>query len=246
MDTLPLVTLFVAFFSSILSGIAGGGGGFIVAPYWLLIGLSPAQGAATGAFMALGMSGGSLAAFRGAALNHLPRRVLGVLLAITFVVSCVGPFFLNEIDVAVFAPILAVVTLCSLPFLFIRPSLALESRAARVTGFIALVLLLFASSFITSSAFSILISAVLLQVFKLGVLEGTAVRRMLGVVQSLVLFALLALLGNFVWAHGVMGILGGITGSYIGTRIALHRGERFARWMLVAGGALTATGLIFI
>ena len=64
MELTYIVTSLVAFTSSILSGIAGGGGGFIVAPYWLLIGMTPVQGATTGAFMAIGMGTSSLAAFR--------------------------------------------------------------------------------------------------------------------------------------------------------------------------------------
>ena len=63
MDIIYIATFFVAFISSILSGIAGGGGGFVMAPYWLISGMAPAQGATTGAFMATGMSISSVAAF---------------------------------------------------------------------------------------------------------------------------------------------------------------------------------------
>ena len=35
MDIIYLATFLVAFISSILSGVAGGGGGFVMSPYWL-------------------------------------------------------------------------------------------------------------------------------------------------------------------------------------------------------------------
>lgn len=36
MEFIYIATFFVALISSILSGMAGGGGGFIMAPYWLI------------------------------------------------------------------------------------------------------------------------------------------------------------------------------------------------------------------
>lgn len=44
MELLFIATFLVAFISSILSGLAGGGGGFMMAPYWLIAGMTPAQG----------------------------------------------------------------------------------------------------------------------------------------------------------------------------------------------------------
>lgn len=99
MELLYVATFLVALLSSLLSGAAGGGGGFIMAPYWLLAGLTPAQGATTGAFMALGMGGSSLAAFKGS--GHMPaksKRFIQVVLTITLLASVVGPFFLNSIQ----------------------------------------------------------------------------------------------------------------------------------------------------
>lgn len=242
---LPLVTFFVALISSVLSGMAGGGGGFIVAPYWLLAGLTPAQGATTGAFMALGMGGGSLAAFRGSEYITKNKRFIVPFLILTAVTSLVGPFFLNQISADAFKPILAVLTLVSLPFLFIsRYDIKLGMRN-RTIGWVLLGLILLASSFITSSAFSILIAAILLQLFGLNVLEGTAIRRAMGIIQSLVIFIILAALGNFVWQHALAGILGGIAGSYIGTRIAIKKGEKFAKYALAIGAVVSVVALIY-
>jgi uncharacterized membrane protein YfcA len=120
MELIYFATFGVAFISSILSGVAGGGGGFIMAPYWLLSGMTPAQGATTGAFMALGMGSSSLAAFRGT--GHMPRskKLTITLLIMTLVASAIGPFFLQHISTDIFKPILAILTILSLPFLFIN------------------------------------------------------------------------------------------------------------------------------
>jgi len=242
---LYFATFFVACISSILSGMAGGGGGFIMSPYWLLAGLTPAQGATTGAFMALGMGGSSLAAFRGT--EHMPksRRLIWLLLLITLITSAIGPFFLERIQTEVFKPILAIFTFIALPLLFFNRKNKVFSRRNQVIGFTLLTLLLLASSFITSSAFSILIAIVLSQLFGLAVLQGTVVRRCIGMVQAVVIFAVLVALGNFVLGHAIAGILGGSIGSFIGTRFAIKRGENFAKYALVAGGLVSAMLLLF-
>src|SRR5687768_13548616 len=204
MEFIYFATFFVALLSSILSGAAGGGGGFIMAPYWLLAGLSPAQGAATGAFMALGMGGSSLAAFKGS--DYIPnksKKFIGIILAITFVMSLIGPFFLNTIQTETFKPILAVFTLLSLPILFYNRKNRVFTRRNQAIGFGLLALFLLASSFITSSLFSIFIAIVLSQLFGMSVLQGTVIRRQIGIVQSAVILIILISLGNFIWQHAL-------------------------------------------
>lgn len=245
MELFYLATFFVALISSLLSGAAGGGGGFIMAPYWLLAGLSPAQGATIGAFMALGMGGSSLAAFKGS--EHMPtcsKKLIIALSVVTLVCSLIGPFFLNKIEVEAFKPILIGVTLLSLPLLFFDRKSKVFTHRNRIIGFVLITLLLLASSFITSSAFSILIAITLSQLFGLSVLQGTVIRRMIGIIQSLVIFIILFALGNFVLGHAIAGILGGAIGSYIGTRFAIKRGETFAKYTLVAGALISLVLLV--
>lgn len=245
MELIYVATFAVAFISSILSGIAGTGGGFIMAPYWLLAGLTPAQGASTGAFMALGMGGSSLMAFRGS--GHMPqnKKFTLLLLVMTLVASSIGPFFLQHISVDIFKPILAILTLLSLPLLFINRKDIHIGKKSKVAGILFLGVLLLASSFITSSAFSIFIAIILAQVFRLSTLQSTALRRLMGVVQSAVIFTVLVGLGNFLWPHALAGVIGGSLGSYIGTKFAIKKGEKFAKYALAFGATVSSLALLF-
>lgn len=244
MELLYVATFVVAFISSVLSGMAGGGGGFIMAPYWLMSGMTPAQGATTGAFMALGMGGSSLAAFRGS--GHMPtnKKLVVGLLVMTLLASAVGPFFLQHISVEAFKPILAILTIVSLPFLFINRKDIHISRQNKIVGLVLLGALLLASSFITSSAFSIFIAIVLAQTFKLSTLQSTVIRRLIGLVQSAVIFGVLVFLGNFLWPHALAGIIGGSLGSYIGTKFAIKKGEKFAKYALALGAIISSLALL--
>lgn len=215
-----------------------------MAPYWLLASMTPAQGATTGAFMALGMGGSSLAVFRGS--GHMPRnkKFITLLMVMTFTASVIGPFFLQHISLEIFKPILAILTLTSLPLLFINQRDIHIGRKGRIVGMMLLGALLLASSFITSSAFSIFIAIVLMQIFHLNTLQSTVVRRIIGLMQSAVIFIVLVSFGNFLWPHALAGIIGGALGSYIGTKFAIKKGEKFAKYALTAGAAISSFALL--
>lgn len=99
MDYTAVLIFLVAFVASVLSGIAGGGMGFVTTPFWLVLGMSPAQGGATGAFMATGMSISSVMAFRTS--EHFPKdkKLLGVLLVVTVGASVLGALVVPLIEV---------------------------------------------------------------------------------------------------------------------------------------------------
>lgn len=244
MDFIYLATFFVAFISSILSGIAGSGGGYLMAPYWLIAGMTPAQGATTGGFMAIGMGASSLAAFH--KTDHFPRnrRLSIALTIITIIASIIGAFTLTHIETSSFKTILAIITILSIPMLFIdRSKIKMNSRYRNI-GITLLILLLMISPVITSSAFSILIAIGLSQLFNLSILQSTALRRLIGLVQSGVIFAILAFQGNFLLLHAVAAIIGGSLGSYIGTRYAIKKGENFAKYALAVGALVGGVALV--
>lgn len=244
MELIYLATFLVAFISSILSGIAGGGGGYLLAPYWLLSGMTPAQGATTGGFMAIGMGASSLAAFRKS--DHFPRnnKLSVVLTLVTAVASIIGAITLTHIETGSFKIILAIITILSIPMIFIDRRKVILSNRHRSMGIALLMLLLLVSSMIASSAFSILITIGLSQLFNLSLLQSTALRRLIGLVQSIVVFAILALQGNLLVIHAIAAIVGGGSGSYLGTRLAIKKGEDFAKYALAVCATIGAVALL--
>lgn len=244
MEIIYLATFLVALISSILSGIAGGGGGYLMAPYWLIAGMTPAQGATTGGFMAIGMGVSSLAVFR--KTDHFPRnkKLSIALTVITVIASIIGALTLTHIETSSFKTILALITILSIPMLFIDRSKIKLSKRYRNIGFAILILLLLVSSIITSSAFSILIAIGLSQLFNLSILQSTALRRLVGLVQSGVIFAILAFQGNFLLLHALAAIIGGSVGSYLGTRFAIKKSEKFAKYALAVGALIGAVALL--
>ncbi len=245
MELIHLVTFLVALLSCFLSGLAGGGGSYITSPYWLLIGMTPAQSGATGNFMGVALGASSLAALRKA--DHYPKnkRLTFILIVFTIITSILGSFVLSRIDTGSFKNILAIITILSIPLLFIDRRKIILSKRYRVLGIILLGILLFVSSIIASSAFSVLIAVGLSQLFNVTILESTALRRLISLIQSGILFAILTLQGHLLVFHAVTAFLGGSIGSYFGTRFAIHRGESFARYALAVGAVVGAVVLVY-
>lgn len=239
-----MVTFLVALLSSVLSGVASGGGGFVMAPYWLLIGMTPAQGVASGSFMALGMTISSLAAFKGS--GHYPRNktLVLVLLGVATLASILGAVLLPKIDITNYKLILGLVTVASVPLLFIRPFKNHQAWQNKKLGYSICALLLVFGSIIMTSTFSILLAIALMSFFRMSIYQMTALRRLIGVIQTLVLFTGLALQGNFLWQHSVAAILGGVFGSYIGTKYAIKKGEDFAKYLLAIMSVVGAVVLM--
>lgn len=244
MDILYFATFLVAFKSSILSGIAGGGGGFVMSPYWLVSGMTPAQGAATGAFMATGMSVSSVVAFR--KTDHFPknRKLLFILSVTTLIGSILGAIIVPKIDIQAFKYMLAIITIAALPLLFIKPNIQHRMSKHSNIGLLLAIALLIIGSIITSSAFSILFALTLIAFFNMSVLQMTALRRLVGVVQSVVLFVAFAVQGYLVWQHALAGFIGGSIGSYIGTKYAIKKGETFAKYALAIMSLIGAVALL--
>ncbi len=245
MELIHLATFFVAFASCILSGIAGGGGSYITAPYWLLSGMTASQSAVTGNFMGIGLGASSLFAYRKA--DHYPqnKKVTIALTIVTAIASIIGALVLSRIETSSLKTVLAVITILSIPLLFIDRSKINLSRNHKRIGVVILVILLLASSIIASSAFSVLIAVGLSQLFDLTILESTALRRLISLIQSGIIFAILAWQGNLLVLHAVAAILGGSIGSYLGTRFAIKRGEGFAKYALAVGALVGAIALLW-
>jgi uncharacterized membrane protein YfcA len=230
MELIYIATFIVACISSTLSGIAGGGGGFITPPYWLLIGMTPAQGATTGAFMSIGMSVSSLHVLKGH--NQYPnnKKIKIFITLITLCTSILGALVLTRVDAHIFKVALTILTILSIPLLFIpKPNMYIAQKYS----VLILTVLLVLSSIIASSAFSILITIALSQLYNLNIFESTAMRRMINLIQSVVIFIILSMQGHFLLVHSVSAILGSSIGSYMGTKYAVKKGENFAKWALV-------------
>lgn len=244
MNIILFVTFIVAFLSSVISGMSGGGGGFIMTPFFLLIGLSPQQIVANATIAGAGLGTSSLIAMRGKQL--ISRRFLVPLVVLTIIFTLLAMLVLPKIKSGMFEVMVGALLVLLAPTLFINKA-SLQpgerSRTSIALGYVVYAVILFASAI--GGGLATLLFLPLMFLMGLSALQSNALRRMLMLVQAAVAFLIVLPQGFIVWSYAITTLAGCYLGGHIGTKIALRRGERFVKYslaaiMVVSGIALLA------
>lgn len=243
MDILILATFIVAFLSSIVSGMSGGGGGFIMTPYFLLIGLTPQQIVAGASVAGLGLGGSSLVAMRGRQL--IDKRFLWPLAALTVISTISAMLLLPKIESGLFEKTIGILLIALSPTLFIKKQgfqPGERTRKSIMLGYFVYAVILFASSL--GSGLATLLFLPLMFLMGLSALKANALRRVLMVIQAIVAFCIVLPQGYIVWGYALASLAGCYIGGFIGTKIALKKGDMFVKYGLA--GVMAVSGLVLL
>lgn len=245
-ELLPYVIFAVTFIASILSGMAGGGGGFIITPFLIAIGLTPQQSIATGKLGALGLDAGSIAAFRHQVIKH--KRLTLYLILISVFVGIVSSLAIRHIGNHHLQLTMGALNLAMLPLLFIKHHELKRRRrhySFQVIGFGAIILAMLLGGIFSSGA-GTLINVFLILFFGISALETNIIKRKASLVSDAVIIGGLLGSGLINYKYGLIGMAAALSGGYVGSKFALNEGEKFARYalmvfMLVSGIWLIAS-----
>lgn len=243
MDILIPVTFIVAFLSSIISGMSGGGGGFIMTPYYLLIGLSPQQIVAGASVASLGLGSSSLIAMRGRQLIN--KRFLAPLAFLTIAFTLLAMLILPKIQSGAFELAIGVLLILLTPTLFIKKARLQpgeRSQKSILLGYTSYAIILFASSL--GGGLATLLFLPLMFLMGLSTLQANALRRVLMLIQAVIAFLVTLPQGYIVWSYALAALIGCYLGGHIGTKIALKRGENFIKYSLAA--IMVISGIILL
>lgn len=201
-------------------------------PYFLFIGLPPANALATAKFGGIGTTIGAVSVLKGRGLVN--RKLVIPFMAITFICSLISAWLIPRINPEFFQQIIGVALIALIPTLFIKKASFQPGERSKpwiILGFMLYLLFSFLQTLIGTGMGSILV-IILMLVFGLSALESSATKRVAQSVQGILLFILLAAQGLVMWAHGIAGLAGSLIGSHIGSHIAIKKGDRFVKIML--------------
>lgn len=224
--------------------MSGGGGGFVMTPYFLLAGLSPQQNIAVGSVIGLGLSGGSLFAARGKGLVH--RHFVGPLLLLTATATIAATLLLPHIHADMSQAFIGWFVLLMVPTLFVKKGMFLPGARSKVSvwiGYGVYALLWFANA-IFSAGFAALLFVPLLFCLGLTALEANVTKRLAALAQAILLFIILAPQGLILWDYALAGLAGAWIGGHLGTHAAVMHGEQFAKVALAA--VMAISGLLLL
>ena len=243
MEFLPYIFIaFAGLVSGILSGISGGGGGMLMLPAFLLVGLPPQQAVATGKMNGLGASFGGLSVF--AKTGHIRRDILKVMLPVAIVVGVLTPVVFVAIDSNVFQGILGVILIALTPTLFIKKKrLEPPSHKHKVVGYSAYTGVLTIQAIFGSGvgSLALFVLTLLLGTTKL---EANATKRAVTAVLTPITFIALLFGGYVNLLFGIVGMISVFVGTHVGSKIALKKGERFVTVVMAA--TVTIAGVVLV
>jgi uncharacterized protein len=243
---LPYTIFVVTFIASILSGMTSGGGGYIITPFFIGIGLTPQQSIATVKLWALGMDGGSIAAFRGKAIKH---KTLALALVIaSVVVGIISAAAIRSLGNENLKLVIGILNIALVPLLFIKHHEVKSRRRHYLIqglGFAIIIGLMLLQGIFASGVGS-LVNVFLIAFFGISALEANLIKRRASFVSDFVVIAGLVTSSLINFKYGLIAMVAGLLGGYIGSKFMLKEGEKFARYalmlfMLVSGVWLIAT-----
>lgn len=231
--SLPLLVFVVTFVASVLSGMTGGGGGYIITPFFIAIGLTPQQSVATVKLWALGMDSGSITAFRHRLIRH--KRLALFLLSASIVIGFVSAVIIRRLANENLQLVMGILNLAAVPILFIRHH-KVRSRTRHLilqgSGILSLLVIMLLQAVFASGIGSI-INVFLIAIFGASALESQFMKRRASLAADIIGIVALFSSGLIRFSYGFIGMAGGLMGGYIGSKFALREGERFARYALM-------------
>ncbi len=235
----------VAFFMSILSGIAGAGGGFVITPLAILLGLSPAQAVSSGKFNGVALTIGSLSGLR-KQKGRVSKRTVLAIMVLAFAIGLVAPYLIKSLESRWYQLALGIIILVMIPIVIYKhigtiPRVASPARKT-IGGFLLAVSLFLQGTF--SSGLGSLVNLVLMSMVGLTANEANLTKRYSQLVLNLTIIVGLLTSGLIVWPVVAVGAPAALCGGFIGGRIAVKKGDQFAVAILLV--LMGASALVLI
>jgi uncharacterized membrane protein YfcA len=230
---------------SVLGGIAGGGGGFIMTPLAIFLGMSPAQAVATGKFAGLSVTLATLQRLRKEKL-HSRRMVIPIML-LAAVIGLVAPVAIVKLDNEFYRNALGTMLLIMIPFVLLK-KVGHEKRQvsdlSKAAGWVLLAVTMLIQG-IFSGGMGTLVNLVLMSMMGMSALEATATKRFSQILLNGIIVVFVIGSGLIVWKVVIIGVITAFIGARIGTHVAIKKGNKFVSYVFVAFMLFAALELIF-
>lgn len=236
----------VGFVMSILSGIAGSGAGFVLTPLAIALGLTPSQAVATGKLNGLAVSVGSLSGMHDAHERVSKWRITKIML-LAVAVGLITPHIITTLNQELYRLLLGVILLLMIPVVVYK-KIGLRRRKPKQwqklagTGLLGVAMLLQGAF---SGGLGSLVNVVLMGMLGMTATEANITKRWSQMVLNITILVGVFGSGLIVWQLAAVGVAATLSGSYIGGRMAIRRGQLFVMHAMVLLMLISGLFLIF-
>lgn len=246
METERLIVLGIAsFLMAVISGVGGGGGGFITTPLMIFLGLTPQQAIASGKLGGLGVTFGSLHGFSKEKIHKW--NVVLPLMLLAAAIGFVGPLIITNLDNEIYRRLIGALLILLIPVLWLR-KIGIKAHDAagwqKVLAIPLLVITLLMQA-IFSSGMGALVVIVLMGFLGMRALEANVTKRFSQVLLNIMLVLGLIGSGLIIWEVSIVLFVSGILGGWIGSKIAIKRGDQFVTRIFAILMFISGLELIF-
>jgi uncharacterized membrane protein YfcA len=240
-----IVYAVVSVLMSILSGIAGAGGGFVMTPLLIFLGLTPAQAVSTGKIGGLMITIGSLGSMRSVTKKLTWHKIVPIML-LALAVGLAVPYAIRSLDNDIYRIVLGVILLLMVPIMLVRKVGIEPKKPSKAKSYLGYMLLTGALALqgVFSGGLGTLVNVVLMGMLGMTATEANVAKRWSQLILNITILLGVVFSGLIVWQIATVMIFTTFIGGSIGGHLAVKKGDKFVLNVMI--GLMVISGLLLI
>ena len=228
--TIYIILFIVALFAAAIDAIAGGGG-LLVVPTMLLLGINPLVTLGTNKLQScFGTATSSYNYFKNGLLREENIKLLSI---ISFVGSLIGTLLVSQLSNELLNNLIPILLIGAAIFLIINNGNKYSFSKSVVMAFYPIVILIgFYDGFFGPGTGTFFVLTFLI-IKNRSLMEATAATKVLNLSSNFASFLVFQFNGFVIWELALVMAIAQVTGAYIGSKLAINNGEKFVRPVIV-------------
>ena len=228
--TIYIILFFVALIASAIDAIAGGGG-LLVVPTMLLLGINPLVTLGTNKLQSC--FGTATSSFNYYKNGLLKEKNIYFLISLSFIGSLIGTLLVSQLSNELLANLIPILLISAAIFLILNKGNRLNISKSLMIAFTPLILIIgFYDGFFGPGTGTFFVLTFLI-IKERNLMEATAATKVLNFTSNFASYIVFQTKGFVIIELALIMAIAQIIGAYVGSKLAIKNGEKFVRPVIV-------------
>ena len=228
--TVYIILFFVALIASAIDAIAGGGG-LLVVPTMLLLGMNPLVTLGTNKLQSC--FGTATSSFNYYKNGLLKEKNIYFLISLSFIGSLIGTLLVSQLSNELLANLIPILLISAAIFLILNKGNKLNISKSLMIAFTPLILIIgFYDGFFGPGTGTFFVLTFLI-IKERNLMEATAATKVLNFTSNFASYIVFQTKGFVIIELALIMAIAQIIGAYVGSKLAIKNGEKFVRPVIV-------------
>ena len=228
--TVYIILFFVALIASAIDAIAGGGG-LLVVPTMLLLGMNPLVTLGTNKLQSC--FGTATSSFNYYKNGLLKEKNIYFLISLSFIGSLIGTLLVSQLSNELLANLIPILLISAAIFLILNKGNRLNISKSLMIAFTPLILIIgFYDGFFGPGTGTFFVLTFLI-IKQRNLMEATAATKVLNFTSNFASYIVFQTKGFVIIELALIMAIAQIIGAYVGSKLAIKNGEKFVRPVIV-------------